>query len=128
MARSGASRAGRPAVRFGGRPRVHLRKNDTVKVIAGKDRGKIARVLAVKPDRGTAIVEGVQFVKRHTRPNPSRNIKGGIVQKEGSIHVSNLMVVCPECKAPTRVARRILEDGSKIRICKKCQGALDASK
>jgi len=128
MARSGASRAGGAAVRFGVRPRVHLRKNDTVKVIAGKDRGKIARVLAVKPERATAIVEGVHFVKRHTRPNPSRNIKGGIVQKEGSIHVSNLMVVCPECKAPTRVARKILEDGSKIRVCKKCQGALDASK
>ncbi len=109
----------------GGRPRVHVKKNDTVKVIAGKSKGKVARVLAVSPDRGTAIVEGVNFVKRHTRPNPSKNIKGGIVEKESPIHVSNLKVVCPECKAPTRISRKILEDGSKMRVCKKCQGALD---
>ncbi len=116
------------AVRHGGGPRVHIRKNDTVRVIAGKDRGKVARVLTVHPRRGKAVVEGVHFVKKHTRPNPSRNIKGGIAQKEGSIHVSNLMIVCPECKAPTRVGHRILEDGTKIRSCKKCQGSLDASK
>jgi large subunit ribosomal protein L24 len=108
-----------------GRYRVHIRKNDTVKVMVGKSRDKVARVLAVSPERGTAIVEGVNFVKRHTRPNPSRNIKGGIVEKESPIHVSNLMVVCPECKEPTRVARKVLQDGKKIRVCKKCNGALD---
>ena len=111
-----------------GRPRVHVKKNDTVMVIAGKDRGKTARVLSVMPWTGKAFVEGVHFVKRHTRPNPSRNIKGGIVEKEGPIAVSNLKVVCPECKQPTRIARTILEDGSKIRSCKKCRGAIDQAK
>src|SRR5574342_1180699 len=124
MARSLMGRAARrPGTRMSaGRYRVHIKKNDTVKVMVGKSRDKVARVLAVSPDRGTAIVEGVNFVKRHTRPNPSRNIKGGIVEKESPIHISNLMVVCPECKAPTRVARKVLQDGKKIRMCKKCNG------
>jgi len=127
MARSmlGKARRSTGARIDGGRPRVHVKRNDTVKVIAGKSKGKVARVLAVSPDRGTAIVEGVNFVKRHTRPNPSKNIKGGIVEKESPIHVSNLKIVCPECKAPTRITRKILENGSKLRVCKKCQGALD---
>lgn len=107
------------------RVRVHVRKNDTVKVIAGKSRDKVSRVLSVSPSKGTAIVEGVNFVKRHTRPNPQRNIKGGLVEKESSIHVSNLMVVCPECKQPTRIGRRRLEDGTKIRYCKKCDGSME---
>ena len=107
------------------RPRLHVKKNDTVKVISGKSKGKVSRVLAVRPDEGTAVVEGVNFVKRHTRPNPQRNIKGGIAEKESAIHVSNLMVMCPECKKPTRVARRIAEDGTKMRHCKKCDGTLD---
>jgi large subunit ribosomal protein L24 len=110
---------------FGGGPRVHVRKNDTVKVIAGKSRNKVARVLAVYPNRGLAIVEGVNFVKRHTRPNPSRNIKGGIAEKEGPVHVSNLMVVCPECKQPARVGHKVLDDRTRIRICRKCQGQVD---
>ncbi|HET9480863.1 MAG TPA: 50S ribosomal protein L24 [Candidatus Polarisedimenticolia bacterium] len=124
MARSvllGSRGAQRPA----GRVRIHVKKNDTVKVLAGKSKGKVARVLSVYPERGLAIVEGVNFVKRHTRPNPSRNIKGGIAEKESPIHLSNLMIVCPECKAASRIGRRILEDGSRIRVCKKCQGAID---
>ena len=105
--------------------RVHVKKNDTVKVIAGKARSKIARVLSVSPSKGTAIVEGVNFVKRATRANPQRNIKGGLVEKESPVHVSNLMVVCPECKEPTRVGRKIQDDGEKFRVCKKCSGSLD---
>ena len=107
--------------------KAHIKKNDTVEVISGKDKGKTARVLSVSPMRGTAIVEGVHFVKRHTRPNPSRNIKGGIAEKEGPIHLSNVMVVCPECKLRTRVARKILEDGTRVRMCKKCEQPLDAA-
>jgi large subunit ribosomal protein L24 len=125
MARGFMGRRSKAEPRHGGGPRVHVRKNDTVKVIAGKSRNKVARVLAVYPDRGLAIVEGVNFVKRHTRPNPSRNIKGGIAEKEGPIHVSNLKVVCPECKEASRVGRKVLEDGSRIRVCKKCQGQVD---
>ena len=125
MARAAARHAAGPR---GGRPRVHIKKNDTVKVLAGKSKDKIARVLSVMPDKGLAIVEGVNFVKKHPRPNPQRNIKGGIAEKESPIHVSNLMVVCPECKAASRITRKILEDGSKIRACKKCGGALDKAK
>ena len=111
-----------------GKTRAHVRKNDTVKVIAGKDKDKVARVLSVLPERGVAFVEGVNFVKRHTRPNPSRNIKGGIVEKEGPIHVSNLKVVCPECKQATRVGRKAVDDGGRVRVCKKCQGVIDKGK
>src|SRR5213594_1518086 len=128
MARSMLGKAARAVLVRAGRPRVHIKKNDTVMVISGKDRGKTARVLSVMPWTGRAFVEGVHFVKRHTRPNPTKNIKGGIVEKEGPIHVSNLKVVCPECKQPTLVARKILEDGSKIRECKKCHGAIDQAK
>ena len=110
-----------------GRARTHLRKNDTVKVLAGKSKNAVARVLSVHPERGTAIVEGVNFVKRHTKPNPTRNIKGGIAEKESPVHVSNLMVVCPECKKPARVGHRILDSGTKIRICRKCGGSMDSN-
>jgi large subunit ribosomal protein L24 len=104
---------------------LFVRKEDRVMVIAGKDRGKSGRVLRVIPDRTRAVVEGVAFVKRHTRPNPSRNIKGGIVEREASVHVSNLKVICSECNEPTKVGRSRLEDGRKVRVCRKCKGILD---
>lgn len=102
-----------------------VRRNDTVIVIAGKDRGKRGRVLKLLPDRNRVIVEGVNLIKRHTRPNPSRNIKGGVVEREASLHASNLQLVCPECGAQTRVGRRLLGDGRKVRICRKCEGVVD---
>lgn len=104
---------------------LHLRRGDTVKVIAGKDRGKTGKVLRVNPGTARAVVEGVAFLKRHTRPNPQRNIKGGIVEREAPVHISNLMVVCGECDKPVRVAHKRLEDGSHLRSCRKCGGALD---
>lgn len=104
---------------------LSLRKNDQVVVLAGKDRGKRGRVLRVVPARGRAIVERVNMIKRHTRPNPSRNIKGGVVEREGSIHVSNLMIVCGECDRPTRPRHRVLADGRKVRICHRCEGVID---
>ena len=106
-------------------PVVFVKKEDKVLVVAGKDRGKTGRVLRVFPDEGRALVEGIAFVKRHTRPNPSKNIKGGIVERESSIHLSNLKVVCSECGEGTRVGRSVLEDGKKVRVCKKCKGILD---
>lgn len=127
MARKLLSKTARLLAHQGGRPRVNIKKNDTVRVMSGKDRGKVARVLTVLPRKGLAIVEGVHFVKRHTRPNPSRNIKGGVVEKEGPIHVSNLRIVCPECKETTRVSRRLMDDGTKARSCKKCEQPLDAA-
>jgi large subunit ribosomal protein L24 len=107
---------------------MHLKKNDTVEVRSGKDKGKRGRVLSVDPRRGKAIVENVGYVKRHTRPNPQRNIKGGIVERESPVEASNLMVVCGECGKPTRVARKFLDDGTKVRICQKCSGILDRAK
>ena len=106
-----------------------IRKNDNVLVISGKDRGKRGRVLKVLPgdERGKLrfIVEGVNMIKRHTKPNPGKNIKGGIVEREASLHASNVQLVCPECGAQTRVGHRILGDGRKVRICRKCQGVVD---
>ncbi len=102
-----------------------VRRNDTVIVIAGKNRGKRGRVLKLLPERNRVVVEGVNFIKRHTRPNPSRNIKGGVVEREASLHASNLQLVCPECGAQTRIGRRLLGDGRKVRICRKCEGVVD---
>jgi large subunit ribosomal protein L24 len=102
-----------------------IRKNDNVVVIAGRDRGKRGRVLRVVPDKTRVVVEGVNFVKRHTRPNPQRNIKGGIVEREASLHVSNVQLVCPECSEPTRIGRRLLDDGRRVRYCRKCNGVVD---
>ena len=102
-----------------------VRKNDNVLVVTGKDRGKRGRVLKVLPSRNRLVVEGVNFVKRHTRPNPQRNIKGGVVEREGSVHASNVQLICPECGAPARIGRQLLGDGRKIRVCRKCDGAVD---
>ncbi len=102
-----------------------VRKNDNVVVVAGKDRGKRGRVLRVLPSRNRLVIEGVNLVKRHTRPNPQQNIKGGIVEREGSLHASNVQIVCPECGAATRIGHQLLGDGRKVRICRKCDGAVD---
>ena len=105
--------------------RFHVRKGDTVMVISGRDRGRTGRVLEVIRRRRRAIVEGLNMVKKHMRPNPQQGIKGGILEIEAPIHLSNLMVVCPECNRPTRVKRTVLEDGRKVRACKRCGGVLD---
>jgi large subunit ribosomal protein L24 len=102
-----------------------IRKNDNVVVTTGKDSGKRGRVLKVLPAKNRLIVEGVNIIKRHTRPNPQRNIKGGIVEREASVHASNVQLVCPECGKMTRVGRRVLGDGRKVRICRKCEGVVD---
>ena len=102
-----------------------IRKNDSVLVTTGKDRGKRGRVLKVLPEKNRVIVEGVNFVKRHTKPNPQRGVKGGVMEREASLHASNVQLVCPECGRPTRIGRRILGDGRKVRICRKCEGVVD---
>lgn len=106
-------------------PNTHVRKNDQVEVIAGRDRGKRGKVLRVFPARDRAIVERVNMIKRHTRPNPQQNIKGGVVERESSLPVSKLMIVCPECNESTRVRRKILSDGRKVRTCAACDGVID---
>ncbi len=106
-------------------PVVTIKKNDNVVVIAGRDRGKRGRVLRVIPVKRRVIVEGVNFIKRHTRANPQKNVKGGIVQRESSLSVANVQLLCPECSAATRVGRKQLEDGRRVRICRKCKGVID---
>ncbi len=102
-----------------------IRRNDQVVITTGKDSGKRGRVLKVLPAKNRLIVEGVNLIKRHTRPNPQRNVKGGIVTREASLHASNVQLVCPECGKMTRVGRQILADGRKVRICRKCEGVVD---
>ena len=106
-------------------PGLAVKKNDQVVVISGRDRGKRGRVLSVQPDKGRVVVEGVNFIKRHTRPNPQRNVKGGIVEREAGLSAANVQLVCPECGAPTRVGRRLLDDGRRVRYCVKCKGVVD---
>jgi large subunit ribosomal protein L24 len=102
-----------------------IRRNDTVVVTVGKDSGKRGRVLKVLPVRNRLVVEGVNIIKRHTRPNPQKNIKGGVVEREASLHASNVQLMCPECSTMTRVGHRILTDGRKVRVCRKCDGVVD---
>ena len=104
---------------------LHIKKNDTVIVLSGKERGSEGKVLRVDLRQGRAVVENLNFIKRHTRPNPQRNIRGGVVEREGSIHISNLQVVCPDCSTPTRVSFVYLADGRKVRQCKKCNATMD---
>jgi large subunit ribosomal protein L24 len=104
---------------------LNVRRNDNVLVLAGKSRGRTGRVLRVFPGEGRAIVEGVNFVRKHTRANPQKNIKGGILERESPIDASNLMVVCAECGRPTRVGHKVLDDGKKVRACRRCDGILD---
>jgi large subunit ribosomal protein L24 len=101
-------------------PKPHIRKNDNVVVLSGKDRGKQGKVLRVIPSKGTAIVERVNFSKKHTRANPQKNQKGGIVERESPVPVSKLQLVCPSCNEPTRVGSKTSDEG-RARVCKKCE-------
>ena len=96
-----------------------IRSRDTVKVIAGKDKGKIGKVKKVYPEKQRVLVEEVNIVKRHLRPR-GPNQPSGIVEMSAPIHISNVMLVCPNCGEPTRVGYKFLDDGSKARYCKKC--------
>jgi large subunit ribosomal protein L24 len=107
---------------------LSIRKGDQVRVISGRDRGKVGRVLSVNASKGKVTVEHANIIKRHTRPNPSKNIKGGIVEREGPMSVSNVMIVCPSCGKHTRVRHKVLPAGSKpkrIRICARCEATLE---
>jgi len=99
--------------------KIKIKKNDQVLVIAGKDRGAKGRVLRVLPAKDMAVVERVNLVKRHTRPNPQRGIQGGILEREAPIRLSNLMVIDPQSGKATRIGRKRLEDGSGARVAKK---------
>ena len=104
---------------------LHIKKEDEVVVLAGKDRGKKGKVLRISSGGNRAVVENINMLKRYTRPNPQKNIQGGVVERESPVHLSNLMVICRECGKRIRVAFTRLSDGKKVRECKKCGGTLD---
>ena len=103
--------------------RVDIRRNDTVKVITGRDKGKEGRVLRVFPADRKVLVEHVMMVKKHVRPNPQRNIQGGIAEQESRISISNVQLVCPTC-GPVRIGHEVRGD-RKVRVCRKCGTTLD---
>jgi large subunit ribosomal protein L24 len=104
---------------------MKIKKGDNVEVMSGKDAGKRGRVLRVDRDRERIVIEGVNMIKRHTRPNPQKKIQGGIVEREAAIHASNVMVVSPDSGRPTRVGYKILDDGRKVRVSKVDGAILD---
>ena len=109
--------------------RIDIKKEDTVKVISGRDKGKTGRVLRVDRSSGKILVEHVMMIKRHTRPNPAKQIKGGIAERESPIAVSNVMIVCPGCHKAVRIAHHVdVAAGGKARrtrVCRKCGQTLD---
>ncbi|MBW1636366.1 MAG: 50S ribosomal protein L24 [Deltaproteobacteria bacterium] len=105
--------------------RTYLKKNDQVEVIAGKDKGRVGKILRVLTDKDKVVVERINMIKRHTKPT-EMNQQGQIVDKEAPIHVSNIQLICPECTKTGRIGKRILEDGTKIRFCKSCGEAIDS--
>ncbi|CEP68034.1 Ribosomal protein L24 [Moorella glycerini] len=105
-------------------PKVHVKKGDLVMVITGKDAGKKGKVLSVDRAKGRVVVEGVNVVKRHTRPTP-RMPQGGIIEKEAPVASSNVMLFCNKCNRPTRIGKQFLADGTKTRVCKKCGEVID---
>ena len=103
---------------------VDIRRNDTVRVLTGRDRGKEGRVLRVFPGDGKVLVEHVMMVKKHVRPNPQRNIKGGIAEQESRIPLANVGLMCASCKRPVRVGHE-MQGERKVRVCRKCGATLD---
>lgn len=107
-------------------PSLKIQRNDTVEVVTGKNKGKRGRVLRVLPEVNRVLVEHVRMVKKNVRPNPQKNIKGGIAEQEAPLHISNVMLVCSNC-GPTRVGHKF-EGDTKVRVCKKCGQTLAAKK
>ncbi|MCP3954086.1 MAG: 50S ribosomal protein L24 [Desulfobacterales bacterium] len=107
------------------RTKFHLKKDDKVKVLAGKDKGKIGKILEVNSKKERVLVENINIVKRHSRPS-AQNKQGGIIESEAPIHLSNVALLCNKCLAPARAKMQILEDGKKTRVCRKCDEIIDA--
>ncbi|NLU50810.1 MAG: 50S ribosomal protein L24 [Syntrophomonadaceae bacterium] len=103
---------------------MKIRKGDTIEVIAGRDLGKRGKVLKVDPERNRVVVEGINKVKKHQKPTRTLP-QGGILNIEAPVHASNVMLVCTKCQSPTRVGRKFLENGEKVRVCRKCGEVID---
>ncbi len=106
------------------RLKLHVKKGDFVKVISGKEKGKSGKILKAFPNKQRVIVEHLNMIKKHTK-RQRQGQGGGIIEREGTIQGSNVMLVCPSCKQATRIGKKILEDGSKTRVCKKCGEVVD---
>jgi len=104
--------------------KTKLKTNDKVKILTGKDKGKVSKILKIIPKKNRAIVEKVNIIKRHTKPSQT-NKQGGIIEKEAPIHCSNLILICPKCLKPTRISKVFLENNDKRRCCKKCNETID---
>jgi large subunit ribosomal protein L24 len=111
------------ATKTGEHKRVDIRRNDNVKVITGRDKGKQGRVLQVLPDKGKVLVEHVMVSKKHVRPNPQKNVKGGIAEQESPVSISNVQLLCPSC-GPVRIGHELRGD-RKVRVCRKCGTTLE---
>lgn len=105
--------------------KIELKRDDKVKIIAGKDKGKIGKVLKVHQKKNRVLVENINMIKRHSRPS-AQNRQGGIVEREAAIHWSNVMLMCNKCMSPVRIKTQILEDGKKKRVCRKCDELIDS--
>jgi large subunit ribosomal protein L24 len=106
------------------RDKCHIRKDDKVKVITGKDKGKIGKVLKIENKKDRILIENINIIKRHTRPT-AQNRQGGIVESEAPIHWSNVMLMCNKCVSPVRIKMQRLDDGKKVRVCMKCNEIID---
>lgn len=103
---------------------LRIKKGDTAILLSGKEKGKTGRVLSVMPSKESLIVEKLNIIKKHMKPT-KQYTQGGIIEKEGPIHISKVMLICPKCNKPTRIGNKILEQGKKMRVCKKCKEVID---
>ncbi len=103
---------------------LRIKKGDTAVVMTGKNKGKKGRILSVNPAKERIVIEGINIVKKHTKPN-KKYTQGGIIEKEAPVHISNVMLQCPKCNKPTRIGNAVLDDGRKLRTCKKCKEVID---
>ena len=106
------------------RKNYHIKKEDRVMVLSGKERGKVGKVLKILPKKDRIVIEKVNMIKRHTKPGGLAT-KGGIIEKEGSIPIANVALICTKCTDPTRVGHKVLEDGSRVRFCRRCGETID---
>jgi large subunit ribosomal protein L24 len=104
--------------------RFHIKKNDLIMVTQGKEKGKSGRVLRVLPEKEKVLVEKINFIKRHTRPHGQQR-RGGILEKEAPLHISNVMLLCEKCNKPVRIKHQTVEGGKKVRVCHKCGESFD---
>jgi large subunit ribosomal protein L24 len=109
-------------------PRLKIRKGDQVMITSGKDAGKSGKVLRVDRGKGRIVIERLNIIKKHTKPQPKKNPQGGVIEIEGTIDVSNVMLVCPACGEPTRVGYRVADDGTKVRRCRRTNCSKDIDK